>query len=172
MQTVEHESGGPVSGRGPRQACTQLTLGAALPLRSVNGLGISIGKLDLYVAGGGFDPAYVLPIVIDVGSSSQHCTKNGQRKAKQAGRQQQQASQSASQPASQPERPDTAAAAHSAAHRCKHWRLLSQLIQLRTAARLSPPSHPRCTRGTRRYKPRAAPFCGDKLQRQDWAGPD
>ena len=30
---------------------------------SVNGLGISIGKLDLYVAGGGFDPAYVLPVV-------------------------------------------------------------------------------------------------------------
>ena len=32
-----------------------------------NGLGIPIGKLDIYVAAGGFDPGRVLPCVIDVG---------------------------------------------------------------------------------------------------------
>ena len=36
----------------------------------VGGLGISIGKLDLYVAAGGFHPRKVLPVVIDVGTNN------------------------------------------------------------------------------------------------------
>lgn len=36
-----------------------------------NGLGISIGKLDLYVCAGGFDPGRVLPCVVDVGTDNQ-----------------------------------------------------------------------------------------------------
>lgn len=36
----------------------------------VGGLAISIGKLDLYVAGGGFHPRKVLPIVFDVGTNN------------------------------------------------------------------------------------------------------
>jgi len=35
-----------------------------------NGLGISIGKLDLYAAAGGFSPRRVLPCVIDVGTDN------------------------------------------------------------------------------------------------------
>jgi len=36
----------------------------------IGGLGISIGKLDLYVAAGGFHPKRVLPCVLDVGTAN------------------------------------------------------------------------------------------------------
>jgi len=36
----------------------------------IGGLGISIGKLDLYVAAGGFHPKRVLPVVLDIGTSN------------------------------------------------------------------------------------------------------
>eukprot|EP00092_Neocalanus_flemingeri_P004184 GFUD01004499.1.p1 GENE.GFUD01004499.1~~GFUD01004499.1.p1 ORF type:complete len:635 (-),score=141.95 GFUD01004499.1:214-2118(-) len=36
----------------------------------IGGLGISIGKLDLYIAAGGFHPRRVLPVVIDVGTDN------------------------------------------------------------------------------------------------------
>ena len=36
----------------------------------VNGLGISIGKLDIYCAGAGFHPSRVMPVVIDVGTNN------------------------------------------------------------------------------------------------------
>eukprot|EP01025_Chloroclados_australasicus_P049130 TRINITY_DN5588_c0_g2_i2.p1 TRINITY_DN5588_c0_g2~~TRINITY_DN5588_c0_g2_i2.p1 ORF type:complete len:645 (+),score=58.64 TRINITY_DN5588_c0_g2_i2:80-1936(+) len=36
-----------------------------------NGIGISIGKLDLYVSGGGFHPGRVLPCVVDVGTNNE-----------------------------------------------------------------------------------------------------
>ena len=37
----------------------------------VNGLGISIGKLDIYCAGAGFHPSRVMPVVIDVGTNNE-----------------------------------------------------------------------------------------------------
>ena len=39
--------------------------------QGIGGLGISIGKLDLYVAAGGFHPRRILPCVIDVGTNNQ-----------------------------------------------------------------------------------------------------
>ena len=35
-----------------------------------NGMGISQGKLDLYVSGGGFDPQHILPVVLDCGTNN------------------------------------------------------------------------------------------------------
>jgi len=37
----------------------------------INGAGICIGKLDLYIAAGGFDPARVMPVALDVGCDNE-----------------------------------------------------------------------------------------------------
>ena len=38
----------------------------------VGGLQIAVGKLDLYVAGGGFHPRNVLPVVLDFGTNNKN----------------------------------------------------------------------------------------------------
>ncbi len=42
----------------------------------IGGLGISIGKLNLYVAAGGFHPRRIMPVVIDVGTNNQKLLKD------------------------------------------------------------------------------------------------
>ena len=40
------------------------------PLAGVNGMGIPLGKIQLYVAGGGFHPEHSLPAIIDNGTNT------------------------------------------------------------------------------------------------------
>lgn len=42
----------------------------------IGGIGISKGKLDLYVGAGGFHPQRILPVVIDVGTNNQSLLEN------------------------------------------------------------------------------------------------
>ena len=39
-------------------------------LAGVNGMGIPLGKIQLYVAGGGFHPEHSLPAIIDNGTNT------------------------------------------------------------------------------------------------------
>lgn len=53
------------------------------------GMGISIGKVSLYVLGAGFDPATTLPVVLDVGTNNEKLLNNplyiGQRRSRLRG---------------------------------------------------------------------------------------
>ena len=42
----------------------------------IGGIGISIGKLDLYVGAGGFHPKRVMPVIIDVGTNNETLLKD------------------------------------------------------------------------------------------------
>merc|ERR1719161_2911663 len=42
----------------------------------LNGAGICIGKMDLYVAGAGFDPARILPVALDFGTDNEELRQN------------------------------------------------------------------------------------------------